>query len=581
MLDYALLHNHLAYTKALKDTQPLIEKLVQNELDQRDIEKSLPTKDRNIARRQRKYERNEILYKRINAVLRPLPLPSSAKSARSIPGDIVGQVESHIELHDVQDAVGLPTVQRLTGIQPLYEKSIEKLSQALTLEEENSARDEVARIRKAGSFRPLLFKGSAVKDGFLLLKSAKHNRFFIWLNLIPKESRLAKLTKSEAQSVSSRNIKDLINMRTGEIINFSSKTGCLFPIEFAREYQDDEFLVKGSPKSAKLIKRDDYYEVHIAFEFVTPKIEPKTVMGVDRGIYNLASIAVTDKHGNINYRQNIDGKELRYVQKQIERRQRNLQKRGKPFSGRTRLHAADEAVHKAANEIVKVAKKNKSQVIMENLAPLSSRGKKRKRSNFNRVLNRSQYQKLQNVLEYKLAVAGLPRALEVHPGYTSQACPICGHISSDNRKKVPSGDGFKMDEFHCVECGHSDNSDLNAARNIALKRMWRDSLSPALRKQTFNEVPKKKSFPEFLRVHAEKRGESACDLRVGTFGRSDLDGQYEDGEVPPSDSNVTVEPRSGSNTPVRKNTSPRQATVSPSDGNSHLKMAKNSDPPDG
>ena len=137
-----------------------------------------------------------------------------------------------------------------------------------------------------------------------------------------------------------------------------------------------------------------------------------------------------------------------------------------------------------------------------------------------------------------------------------------------------------MDEFHCVECGHSDNSDLNAARNIALKRMWRDSLSPALRKQTFNEVPKKKSFPEFLRVHAEKRGESACDLRVGTFGRSDLDGQHYEGTQVPSGGNAATS-RSGSNTPVIKNTSPRQATVSPSDGNSHLKMAKNSDPPDG
>ena len=63
--------------------------------------------------------------------------------------------------------------------------------------------------------------------------------------------------------------------------------------------------------------------------------------------------------------------------------------------------------------------KKKSQVIIENLAPLSSRRGKRKRSNFNRVLNRSQHQKIQKVLEYKMAVAGLPKAKEVPPGYTS------------------------------------------------------------------------------------------------------------------------------------------------------------------
>jgi IS605 OrfB family transposase len=579
MLDYALIHNHLAYSKALNATQPLIEELVREELEKREKEKSLPAKEKNDAKRQRKWERNDVLYKKINEIIKPLPLPVCAKQPRSIPGDIIGQVESHLELHDEQESVGLPTVQRLTGIQPRYEESLDKLSQSLTVEDENTARDEVARLAKAGKFRPLLFPVNHKTSGFLLLKDDTKNRYFIWLNLVPSSSRFAQLTSSEKQSVSSRSVKDLIDMRTGEVVSFRSKTGCLFPIEFAREYQDTDFLQNGSPLSAKLLKRDDDYEVHIAFEFVTPKVETKTLMGVDRGIYNLASVSVSDKDGTISHRQNIDGRDLRYVQKQMEKKQGNLQKRGKPFTGRHRLHAANEAVHRAANEIVRIAKENRSQVIMENLSPMTSRGKKRKRSNFNRVLNRSQYQKLQKVLKYKMAVAGLPQVKEVHPGYTSQACPICGHISSDNREKIPSGDGFKMDVFRCVTCGHKDDSDLNAARNIALKRMWRESLSPALRTKTFNEVPEKKSFPEFLRVHAEKRGESACDLLVGTFGRSDLDGQYEDGEVLPSGN--TVRPRSGSNTPVRKNSLPKQAMVRPSDKNSRSKMAKNDGAPDG
>ena len=44
LLDYALLHNHLAYTKALNAVQPAIEKLVAEELKQRDLEKTLPAK---------------------------------------------------------------------------------------------------------------------------------------------------------------------------------------------------------------------------------------------------------------------------------------------------------------------------------------------------------------------------------------------------------------------------------------------------------------------------------------------------------------------------------------------------------
>ena len=58
MLDYALLHNHLAYSKALKVVSPLIKHLVADELQQREKEKSLPVKERNTLERQRKWKRS-------------------------------------------------------------------------------------------------------------------------------------------------------------------------------------------------------------------------------------------------------------------------------------------------------------------------------------------------------------------------------------------------------------------------------------------------------------------------------------------------------------------------------------------
>ncbi|RLI50518.1 hypothetical protein DRO61_03755 [Candidatus Bathyarchaeota archaeon] len=42
---------------------------------------------------------------------------------------------------------------------------------------------------------------------------------------------------------------------------------------------------------------------------------------------------------------------------------------------------------------------------------------------------------------------------------TSRRCALCGHIHKNNRKTA--------DEFHCIECGHQDNAQLNAAHNIA------------------------------------------------------------------------------------------------------------------
>ena len=146
-------------------------------------------------------------------------------------------------------------------------------------------------------------------------------------------------------------------MRKGEVVSFTSRTGRLFPIEFGRDYQDSEFLRWGSPLSAQLLKRGDRYEVQISFEFKAKQIEPKTTLGLDRGIYNLASLAVIDQDGGVIERKNIDGMNLRMVQRAIERKHQRLQRRGKSFTGAARRHAANEAVHVAANAIVEFDQK--------------------------------------------------------------------------------------------------------------------------------------------------------------------------------------------------------------------------------
>ena len=46
----------------------------------------------------------------------------------------------------------------------------------------------------------------------------------------------------------------------------------------------------------------------------------------------------------------------------------------------------------------------------------------------------------------------------VQASYTSKMCPICGCIEDGNR--------LNQETFECVECGHKDNADFNAAKNI-------------------------------------------------------------------------------------------------------------------
>ena len=46
----------------------------------------------------------------------------------------------------------------------------------------------------------------------------------------------------------------------------------------------------------------------------------------------------------------------------------------------------------------------------------------------------------------------------VHSSYTSKMCPMCGCVDDGNR--------LNQENFKCVECGHKDNADFNAAKNI-------------------------------------------------------------------------------------------------------------------
>ena len=259
--------------------------------------------------------------------------------------------------------------------------------------------------------------------------------------------------------------------------------------------------------------------MHIAFAYERQPVETKCWLGVDRGIYNLVSLCVVDEDGRILFRENVDGRGLRFVQQKEEWRQRTIQQRGKRYRSATRRALADEAVHYAANRIVAVAAAHKAQVILEELKNLKNTSGKRGRSNFNRLLTRAQYGKLEKFLSYKLALEGLPRFQTVAAAGTSQTCPDCGLRSPENRKKTPVTDGFDMSRFCCVGCGFADDADLNAARILGQKKMWREQLPVKLKKNYEREMPPEHAFACFLRDRAERRGNGPDTFRGRTLGQ--------------------------------------------------------------
>lgn len=88
-------------------------------------------------------------------------------------------------------------------------------------------------------------------------------------------------------------------------------------------------------------------------------------------------------------------------------------------------------------------------------------GSKRK-AGLNRKLLNGAFGEFKRMLEYKCAEKGI-HLIYVDPKFTSQKCPSCGHVDKENRdRKI-------QHKFLCVECGHADNADVNAAHNIKNK----------------------------------------------------------------------------------------------------------------
>ena len=90
------------------------------------------------------------------------------------------------------------------------------------------------------------------------------------------------------------------------------------------------------------------------------------------------------------------------------------------------------------------------------------------KSGLNRSLARVAPYAMRMAILWALFKAGGTLVL-VDPRYTSQTCPICGYTSAKNRPTQA--------HFGCQKCGHTENADIVAARNI-LKKSRTGSVRP-------------------------------------------------------------------------------------------------------
>ena len=213
-----------------------------------------------------------------------------------------------------------------------------------------------------------------------------------------------------------------------------------------RKGEVDLMFVKGKWYASCVVDIDD----------AEPFAPTGGVLGVDLGIVQIA----TDSDG-----EQFSGDKVEAVRKRYHALRQALQKKGTKSAKRhLKRIAKNEANfrkdtnHVISKKLVDKAKGTFRSINLEELKYIRERVTVRK----NQRAKQSgwAFYQLQQHIVYKAKKSGVTVQF-VDPRYTSQCCSVCGHTERANRKSQAV--------FVCKQCSHSQNADINAAKNISLR----------------------------------------------------------------------------------------------------------------
>jgi putative transposase len=210
--------------------------------------------------------------------------------------------------------------------------------------------------------------------------------------------------------------------------------------------------LEGNPKSCTIRRDGDQWFVSIVCELELPdpaaRIEP--VVALDRGITHL----IADSDGNlVENPRPLEAalKRLAKAQRIVSRRKKGSSNRKKAVNRVTRLHRKirrqrDHALHTLSAAYAK----SHGTVVVERLQTANMLHNR----SLARRIGDAGWNRLVELLRYKRAFSG-GRLVEVPAAYSSQTCSVCGAVNADSRHRR---------RFSCLQCGHIDHADLNAAK---------------------------------------------------------------------------------------------------------------------
>lgn len=213
--------------------------------------------------------------------------------------------------------------------------------------------------------------------------------------------------------------------------------------------------------TAKLVNKHGKYFLHIP---VTYDIEESNisdicnVVGIDRGI-NFVVATYDSKHKS----DFVSGKAIKHKRAHYSKLRKELQMRQTP-SARRRLLAIghrenrwmQDVNHQVSKALVESNPKH-TLFVLEDLSGVRNATERVKTKDRYVSVSWSFYD-LEQKLIYK-AKQNQSTVIKVNPRYTSQCCPMCGHIERGNRDK-------RLHLFCCKNCGYKSNDDRIGAMNL-------------------------------------------------------------------------------------------------------------------
>jgi len=195
-----------------------------------------------------------------------------------------------------------------------------------------------------------------------------------------------------------------------------------------------------------------YYYVSVTIE-EQKQIKSNEWIGIDRNTNGHCAVAACTKTNKVI----MLGKKAKYVHTKYSKIRRKLQ-RLKKYKKLKQIKRRESNIvkdlnHKISKKVVQYAKENNCSIKLENLKNIRKTTKQAK--SFKYTLNSWSYYQLQQFIEYKAKLNGIP-VIYIEPAYTSQTCHKCGQIGKRNDKK-----------FKCPFCGYTAHADVNASWNIA------------------------------------------------------------------------------------------------------------------